>query len=48
MRRSNYQIYDSLDELYDLYPFEIMDIKKVWRRFDFRGRRKYCTSTSEW
>ena len=28
MRRSHYQIYDSIDELYDLYPFEVMDIKR--------------------
>lgn len=33
MRRSHYQIYDSLDELYDLYPFEIMDIKKDYPNY---------------
>ena len=33
MRRSHYQIYDSLDELYDLYPFEIMDIKRDFTNY---------------
>lgn len=33
MRRSHYQIYDSLDELYDLYPFEIMDIKRDFSNY---------------
>lgn len=28
MRNANYQVYDSLDELHTLYPFETMDIKR--------------------
>ena len=33
MRDANYQVYDSLDELHALYPFETMDIKRDFSNY---------------
>lgn len=33
MRNANYQVYDSLDELHTLYPFETMDIKRDFKNY---------------
>lgn len=33
MRNANYQVYDSLDELHALYPFETMDIKRDFSNY---------------